>query len=298
MTSWWRRVFGGTTATATEGAGNEGDDVEVVAIGGATRSGKGTLAAALAAALGVPEWAVVHCDAFFDAEGIFVRHIAALQAVAASPAYLDAACAGDAERTAAARAFAAAAPGTVAVPGALAAFVAADPGARATPGLAWQDWEAPAAMDWGACAEAVAEAVVRARGAGVRHVVVEGYTLLQRAWPLAPAVPRCARAVLLAVPRATACARRMASKRVPQAYFDCRVWPEHVAAHQHLLGDAPGRAAWLALHGGDLLVLDGTADPAALAHTALRFVRRDAALAARDRSPEHRLLRDALCSWP
>ena len=290
---WWQRVFG-WSSSSTSGAATtkkeeeKEEDVEVIAIGGATRSGKGTLAKALATALELPEWAVVHCDEFFDAEGIFVRHIAALQAAAVGPAYA-AACAGDAERTAEARAFAAAAPGTAAVPGALAAFVAADPA------LCWQDWEAPAAMDWRACSAAVAGAVARARAARVRHVVVEGYTLLQRAWPLAPAVPGCARALFLAVPRATARARRAATKPVPPAYFDARVWPAHVAAHAHLPAAHTDRA-WLARRGGDLLVLDGTAAPAALAQTALRFVRHDPALAARDRTPENKLLQDVLGS--
>lgn len=289
--SWfWKKVFGN---------GHQGDDdqVEVIAIGGATRSGKGTLATALAKGLNLPEWAVVHCDEFFDAERIFVQHIEALKKVAAGEAYL-ASCAGDAQLITEARAFAAAGPGTVEIPCALRTFVATQlPGASSVPGLCWSDWEAPEAMDWGACAEAVGAAVARAREAGVHTVIVEGYTLLQRTWPLAPAVPHCSRALFLAVPRTVACARRMATKRVPQEYFDARVWPEHLSAHTHLLrcfGDDEEGREWLEQHGGDLLVLDGTTSPDAIAQTALRFVQHDAALAARDRTCEHQLLEQVL----
>ena len=269
--------------------------VKVICVGGASRSGKGTLAWMIKEALSLPHWAVVHCDAFFDVDGIMKRSLERLKQLAGKEEFLRY-IEDDPEELENAKNFAEMPLGSVMIPMKLTRYAAE----FGQPNERWENWEEPAAMDWGRCQRTVKEVIAHAAEQNVEHIIVEGYTIMMKDWPL-PDV-HCSKAIFMCIDKETSSTRRSQTKPVPEGYFDQLIWPEHIKAHRHLIPvmealtsntvDKSEYKGWIEQHGGDLLVLDGTSDTDTIGKQAISFIKDETK--SRDRSPELELVCKAI----
>ena len=269
--------------------------VKVICVGGASRSGKGTMAWMLRNALSLPHWAVVHCDEFFDPIGIMNRYMDRLKQLALKEEFLKY-IEDDTEEQKKAREFASLPVGSVMIPQKLRNYI--DEHGR--PNERWQNWEEPAAMNWEDCQQVIREAMARAAEEKVEYILVEGYTIMMKDWPM-PQVP-CTKAIFMCIDKETSRTRRARTKPVPEGYFEQLIWPEHIKAHRHLIPVMEALTSknvcesemkeWIDKHGGDVLILDGTGDIDRLTQQAISYIRDESKN--RDRSSELELLRKAI----
>eukprot|EP00727_Mastigamoeba_balamuthi_P012790 m51a1_g8133 putative uridine cytidine kinase i (248) ;mRNA; f:220667-221470 len=166
------------------------------------------------------------------------------------------------------------------------------------------NWEVPEALDWPAARRALEAAVQHATALCPRHarevgkeaqaggqrnvVIAEGFLLFHEgAVADGGMLWEWSRMIFVAAPEGVCRERRMRTTRVPESYWRDVVWPCYRRYNGPVLEWKRARSK------GDILVLDGLADPATLTETALAFIN-GTEIVGRDESRETLLLQHSL----
>ena len=202
--------------------------IEIIFIGGATRSGKSSLSKNLTKFFNLPSYCLINCDHYFDLKKLSQNYVNNILSLIESNEFMNYLNLNGTENDKQEIENLKKNLNFITIPNFLYNYMK-----QYKPLLLHQNWELDEVIDWNSLENDINESISKIKNNNNKYLIVEGFRLLQERYPFKTIFPD--KIIFLCIGKELAKKRRELTKPMSPGQFDEYAWPEYLNAHKYLI---------------------------------------------------------------